>query len=114
MSHPLSREQLQACRAYERLLAARTEGWDEMEACDRHWDGGEWSGPAWGDNWQRAEEYCERVIAERFELGTGESVMQMMWCYWNEQEYYEIQAMTGRNERPLPPDPWGESIGELV
>jgi len=58
-------------RAYNRILAQRTEGWEEAEACDSQYDAGEWSGPAWGDNWQRVESEVAEYVAERFGVPVG-------------------------------------------
>ena len=66
MSLELSNYELSACRAFDRIYASKTEGWEEAEYADAHWDGGEWSGPAWADNWQRVEEECYAIVGERF------------------------------------------------
>lgn len=64
----LNKHEIAACRAANKLLGITTEGWDEAEGCDRHYDGGEWSGPAWADNWQNEERRVTEVVAARFEL----------------------------------------------
>ena len=96
MAHELNHHELQACRAFHKLLAVRTEGWAEAEAADAKFDGGEWSGPAWGDHWQQAEEYCEEVIARRFGFPSAEYVMQMVNVYENEEQgrYFWSQFVT--------------------
>lgn len=102
----MNRHETQACRAFARLHDVHTEGWAEAEHADSHWDGGEWSGPAWGDNWQRADEHCCRLIADRFELPSAEFVSHLVANYWAEMEYRSIPP----NERPLPADAWGEDV----
>ncbi len=94
MTHELTKRELRACRAFNRLLSDRTEGWAEAEACDRHYDGGEWSGPAWGDNWQEAHERCHQIIAERFEFPSAEYVMHLMHRYEDEEQYRWWKAIT--------------------
>lgn len=54
-------------RAYNRLLSQLTEDWDEQQACDRHFDGGEWSDAAWAANFEEAQEKAARAVGERFE-----------------------------------------------
>lgn len=73
-----------AVRSFHRLYAIRTEGWDEAEGCDRHFDGGEWSGPAWAKNWEDEYKRTAQHIAERF----GFDVVDL--CDWIENtQYYE-------------------------
>ena len=77
-----------AIRSIQKLLSITTEGWSEMEAADAHFDGGEWSGPAWGDNWQEEEERVIKVVAHHFGLSPsalGESFHN--WQY-NESDCY--------------------------
>ena len=102
----LNQYDYQACRAFARLHCDYTEGWDELEAADAQFDGGEWSGSAWGDNWQRADEHCCRVIADRFELPSAEYVSLIVAHYYAEMEYRSMPP----NERPLPADAWGEDV----
>lgn len=87
-THPLSPHELNACRALARLLAIHTEGWHEIEACDRHFDGGEWSGSAWADNWQSADEHCCQIIADRFGFPSAEYVQNLSYIYDNEGEHH--------------------------
>lgn len=87
MSIDLTTNEVQACRAFSRLLAVHTEGWLEAEGCDSHYDGGEWSGPAWADNWQEAEEHCYRLIADRFDLPSPEYVMHLTLASENEEQH---------------------------
>ena len=68
MGIDLTQHEVHACRAVARLVAVKTEGWAEAEYADAHWDAGEWSGPAWADNWQRADEEATKTVAERFGL----------------------------------------------
>lgn len=100
MNHELSRHELRAVRAYERLLAIRTEGWNELEAADAKFDGGEWSGAAWGDQWQEMDERCLAEVAERFELPGAEYLMHCSWKYEGEQEQREYVAHCCRNGSP--------------
>ena len=58
-----------AARAYRRLLERRTQGWYDYQTMDAGFDAGEWSGPAWADNWQRACERTEADIAKAFCVG---------------------------------------------
>jgi len=56
-----------------------------------------WSGPAWADNWQEVEHRCEEEIAERFNLPSGEYVMQCVWTYdgIESQHYYDAMIHSG-------------------
>jgi hypothetical protein len=87
----LTKNDLHAVRAFHRLLSVHTEGWDEAEGCDRHYDGGEWSAPAWGRNWQEADEHCYRIIADRFDL-SPEYVMHLVLAYCDEEQHYFWKA----------------------
>ena len=58
--------EMQAIRAFDKLYLVSTEGWAEMEGCDAHWDGGEWSGPAWAENWENEHDRVMSIVAERF------------------------------------------------
>lgn len=73
-----------AVRSFHRLYAIRTEGWHEGEMCDRHFDGGEWSGPAWAKNYEEEHMRTVKHIAERF--GVDEEKLHE----WIENmQYYE-------------------------
>ena len=62
----MSSRNVQAVRAFNKLLSITTEGWDEMEGCDRHYDGGEWSGPAWAKNWENEYDRVGKLVSGRF------------------------------------------------
>jgi ferritin-like protein len=83
----LSQNEKAAVRAFTRLLDVRTEGWDEAESADRSYDAGEWSGPAWADNWQRVEHECHREIALRFDLFSPEHVSNLVDEMENEYQH---------------------------
>lgn len=78
-----------AVRSFFRLYAIRTKGWDEMEGCDRHYDGGEWSGPAWAKNWE--DEYVRTAehIAERFKIDLAELYNWIEKWQHSESHYYQ-------------------------
>ena len=86
----ISRTQKQAARAYRRLLAQRTDGWDEAEAVDAHWDGGEFSGPAWADNWLTAECVAISETAAQFGLTDDQLCDAIEWMDSQEaQRFYD-------------------------
>lgn len=93
----LPRQQRTAARAYFRLLHQRTRGWDEMEGVDRHFDGGEWSGPAWADNWQREQRRTAEFVADRFDLPV-EAVERAAFIMENVQSDNFMQAFFANNE----------------
>ena len=68
MSIDLTRHEVSACRAVEKLLGIHTAGWAQAEHADRSYDYGEWSGKPWADQWQAADEHCVKLVAERFGL----------------------------------------------
>ena len=101
MSIDLTKHEVAACRAVARLLTIHTEGWAEAEHADGHWDAGEWSGPAWADNWQQADEHCVKVVAERF--GLEDAYLQnCVHEYDCELQYRWWKATTPIEERPFP------------
>lgn len=77
-----------ACRAVDNLLNRTTAGWAEMEHADRHYDGGEWSGPAWGNNWQAEEKRVIALVARHF--GFTSPRLVDAYYYWEhlEEEYF--------------------------
>lgn len=81
-----------AVRAAFRLLSITTEGWHEYEAVDRHWDGGEWSGPAWADNYEREHDRVTRLVAERFSL-SPDDLDTAMFIWENEESHRYMRAM---------------------
>lgn len=78
-SFHITRLQYQAVRACEKLLAISTATWGEGEACDAHFDGGEWSGPAWAENWDTEIGRVANLVASRFGLD-GER-LRTTWEY---------------------------------
>lgn len=64
----LSKHQRSAGRAYGRVLSQITEGWDNIWAADRQFDGGEWSDEVWDKNFAEAEERAAKIVGERFGL----------------------------------------------
>lgn len=83
---------LTAVRSYFRLFAIRTEGWDEAEGCDRHYDAGEWSGPAWAENWEEMERRTVRYTAERFGVNACD-LYDWIQFYVNQSMHLEMDAM---------------------
>lgn len=63
---------IRAARAFDRVLFNSTKRWDEAEACDAHWDGGEWSGPGWAQMWAEELERVTKLVAERFYIQPDE------------------------------------------
>ena len=64
----ISQREMRAVRAYDRVFANSTEGWNEAEAADASYDGGEWSGPSWAKNWLNEDRRVISLVAERFEI----------------------------------------------
>jgi hypothetical protein len=80
-----------AVRAAFRLLSITTEGWDEYEAADRHWDGGEWSGSAWADNHEREHDRVTRLVAERFNV-TATDLDEAMFIWEMEETRHWVEG----------------------
>ena len=55
-----------AIRAYDRLVLSFYSEAEEFEECDRHFDGGEWSGPAWADVYDAARTRFAKLVCEKF------------------------------------------------
>lgn len=55
----------QNARIVQKLLAKRTAGWALAEHLDAGFDGGEWSGPAWGEQWEVAQDKAISDVAKR-------------------------------------------------
>ena len=89
---------LTAVRSYLRLFAIRTEGWWEAEGCDRQYDDGEWSGPAWAKNWEDAEHTTVDHVAERFDVDACD-LYDWIQFYVNQQMHLEMDAMMTMTRR---------------
>ncbi len=79
-----------AVNAYHRVLAQRTEGWEEGEACDAGFDAGEWSGAIWGDHWEQAEKEALAIVASAFGITSDElydSIQRLDYMY--EEKLYK-------------------------
>jgi hypothetical protein len=59
-------ENMTAVRAYNKVWGPLARSMSEAEECDAHFDGGEWSGPAWGRIWEEQEDRVRKLVAERF------------------------------------------------
>ncbi len=59
---------MRAIRAFDRVISNSTEGWNEVEAADAHWDAGEWSGPAWARAWEAEVIRVTDMVADRFQI----------------------------------------------
>jgi hypothetical protein len=90
---------MQAIRALRRIYEGPTaQAMAEGAACDAHFDGGEWSGPAHAemqDDWMREQ---ERMVAAAYGLDTA--VLGRAFdtaCYM--QEGYRWDAITARSSK---------------
>lgn len=100
-SFHITRLQYQAVRACEKLLAISTATWGQGEACDAHFDGGEWSGPAWANNWDTEIGRVANLVASRFGLD-GER-LRTTWEYHApyDQEGRQQDAMLAKRDAQL-------------
>jgi len=74
-----------ANKLYERMSA----GMEEAQWADVQYDGGEWSGPAWGEIWQ---EFLEDVI-DKVAIGYNVSprvVSEQLTDYWYESHKWPM------------------------
>ena len=92
-----TRHMKRAIRAALRLLSITTEGWAEGEACDRHFDGGEWSGPAWSENWAVEEERVIELVALRFGYMPRAVSDAIAWWRTFELDYW-MDAVVARQQ----------------
>lgn len=68
-----------AVRAYTRLMTDWQHEAYQYEACDRHFDGGEWSGPAWGRLEEEVQKKYLALVANRF--GHEEAMVEAALTY---------------------------------
>jgi len=80
----MCRSDIQAVRAFNRLFAQRTEGWDEHWEMDRGFDGGEYSDAAWGRNYEQARDECLAIVAARFDIDE-----HRLWYVSEDVNHYE-------------------------
>jgi hypothetical protein len=57
-----------AARAYRKLLAMRTEGWEMGWWGDSLFDGGEWSGAGWADAYENIARKTLKDVARKFDV----------------------------------------------
>lgn len=62
----VSNHEKNAVKAYHRLLEIRTAGWDEAEHLDAKFDGGEYSGKGWSNEWSLVDEQTHSDVARQF------------------------------------------------
>jgi len=75
-----------ATRACVRVFDNLTDGWERDEACDRHYDAGEWSGPAWAQNWEQAAAQACQLVSERFEMDAEH--LRTLWEYQAPHDHF--------------------------
>lgn len=61
-----------AVKAYIRLSNEFYEQAEQYEEADRHFDGGEWSGPAWAKLYEEKSEQLFNSVAEKFQVDVVE------------------------------------------
>lgn len=61
-----------AVRAFNRIIAPKFNSLEEAEQYDAHWDGGEWSGPAWANIYEDVWKDTLKLVAERFDITVAE------------------------------------------
>jgi len=123
MSTGMTKRQYAAVRAFERFIGISTDGWAEAEGADAHWDGGEWSGPAWTDNWENEHHRVAGIVAARFGM-TVEDLLIYIECKENDEEnrWYEINHIgadapgnavrPGIDHDPVKPWNWATIVGQ--
>lgn len=73
-----------AIRSCIRVLRISTKGWAAAEEADSSYDAGEWSGPAWADNWQQEEDRVVKMVARLFDI--SHSQLGIAWQTWDHNE----------------------------
>jgi len=94
----------QAGKAFNRLQGDFYAQAAEFEACDHHYDAGEWSGPAWGKVYEEVEERHADLVARAFDITPNE-----VWEAAQELEYGEDKC---RFDAITPWDPWTDESGK--
>lgn len=104
----ITKHDMAALRALRRLMNIHFEGWDEHAACDRQFDGGEFSDAA---NARMADDKAEqlvKIVAERFGMpawSLGEKYLYLE----NYEGDMQMAAMIGRRGASRL-CPWAEDI----
>lgn len=88
-----------AIRACVRLLDLNSEGWEEAEAADAQWDGGEWSGPAHANMHQEEEERVVKLVACRFDISAFQLGEALMGWQYTENDCYLESVLNNTKER---------------
>jgi hypothetical protein len=68
METEMTKTQQQAVRAFNRVFTPIMRDMSMAEACDAHFDGGEWSGPAWAEMYDDERNRVLTLVAWRFGL----------------------------------------------
>lgn len=86
----MTKHEMTAVRTVLRVLAIRTDGWDDAQRADAGFDGGEWSGPAWGRAYETAEREAIEYVAQRFDV-TEWALEQLMfkWEHYHELRWHD-------------------------
>ena len=93
----------QAGKAFNRLQGDFHSEAAEFEACDRSYDAGEWSGPAWGKIYEETEQRHANLVARAFGITPDE-----VWYAAQDLEHGEEQR---RWEAQTPWEPYTDNAG---
>ncbi len=64
----ITKLEMQAVRAFDRVFSESTKNWAYAEECDASYDAGEWSGPVWAKNWSDEFKRIVNIVADRFQI----------------------------------------------
>jgi len=81
-----------AMRALHRAFQPVSDSLDEGYACDSHFDGGEWSGPAYAVYFEEAFQDTAESIGARFGMTRDEAIDHYA-CYIHENSHRSLVAM---------------------
>ena len=77
-----------AARTAGRLYAQATERWDECEACDAHYDGGEWSRPGWDKARDSEYQRILKLTSRRFGFPADLIANRQTQMEWDFQAHF--------------------------
>lgn len=93
----------QAGKAFNRLQNDFHAASEEFEMCDRHYDAGEWSGPAWGRVYEETAQRHLKLVARAYHITTND--------VWDSAQYLEHVEDQRRDEATIPWDAWTDDAG---
>ncbi len=94
----------QAGKAFNRLMSDWQKLADEQESVDAHFDGGEWSGPAWGRMYDAREKSALNLVARRFNITTDD--------VWHAAQDLVHGGEQRKFEATTPWEPWTDENGK--